>query len=135
VTFTWRSKKAMRPAALATFVMSALLLVSHTDAQQAPGARGGGARGAPGAAAPAAGQRGGGAAAQNPNSISPIEFLIEPPTLIVAFAGDTSTRLTVGAWTTIVAVPVRPSLDAVIVAVPGESAATMPVDVTVATSA
>jgi hypothetical protein len=58
----------------------------------------------------------------------------EPPTLIVAFAGDTSTRLTVGAWTTIVAVPVRPSLDAVIVAVPGESAATIPVDVTVATS-
>ena len=49
---------------------------------RAPGARGGGARGAQGAGAPAAGARGGGPAAQNANSVSPIEFLIEPPTLI-----------------------------------------------------
>jgi len=45
-----------------------------------------------------------------------------------------SRRLTPGGWTTIVAVAVRPSLDAVIVAVPAETAVTIPVDVTVATS-
>jgi hypothetical protein len=58
----------------------------------------------------------------------------EPPTSTVADAGVTSTRLTVGAWTTIVAVPLRPSLDAVMIAVPADTAATIPVDVTVATS-
>jgi phospho-N-acetylmuramoyl-pentapeptide-transferase len=55
--------------------------------------------------------------------------------LIVAVAGVTSTRLTVGAWTTIVAVPVRPSLDAVMVAVPGDIAATIPVAIAAATFA
>jgi hypothetical protein len=59
----------MRLAALATLVMFALLLVSRTDAQQGAGARGGGARR-------------GGPAVQNPNSVSPTEFLIDPPTLI-----------------------------------------------------
>ena len=51
-------------AALIALVLFALLSVSHTDAQQGAGARGGGP------------------AAQNPNSVSPIEFLIDPPTLI-----------------------------------------------------
>ena len=66
---------------LSVLFVFTLLLVARTDAQ-APGARGGGARGAQGAGAPAAGARGGGPAAQNANSVSPIEFLIEPPTLI-----------------------------------------------------
>ena len=77
--FVRRSKKSMRLAALATL---ALLLVSRTDAQQGAGARGGGARGAQGAVAPGAGARGGGPAVQNPDSVSPTEFLIDPPTLI-----------------------------------------------------
>src|SRR6187399_21932 len=51
-------------AAFVTIVMVALLSVFRADAQQGPGARGGGP------------------AAQNPNSVSPIEFLIDPPTLI-----------------------------------------------------
>ena len=80
--FTQRSKRWMRLAELATLAMFALLSVSRTDAQQGPGARGGGARGAQGAVAPGAGARGGGPAAQNPNSVSPTEFLIDPPTLI-----------------------------------------------------
>jgi hypothetical protein len=58
--------------------MFLLLLVARADAQ-APGARGGGPRGG---GAPAAGARGTGPAAQNPNSISPTEFLIDPPTLL-----------------------------------------------------
>src|SRR4051812_2556645 len=58
----------------------------------------------------------------------------EPPTSTVVIAGVTSTRLTDGASTTIAAVPLRPSLDAVIVADPADTAATIPVDVTVATS-
>src|SRR5688572_27221066 len=58
----------------------------------------------------------------------------EPLTSTSAVPGVTSTRLTDGAFTTIVAVPLRPSLDAEIVAVPGPIAATIPVVVTVATS-
>jgi hypothetical protein len=58
----------------------------------------------------------------------------EPPTSTTVVAGVTSTRLTDGASTTIVAVPLRPSLDAVIDAVPGDTAATIPVALTVATS-
>ena len=80
--FARRSKASMRLAALATLVMFAMLLVSRTDAQQGAGARGGGARGAQGAVAPGAGARGGGPAVQNPDSVSPTEFLIDPPTLI-----------------------------------------------------
>ena len=59
------------------------------NAGQAQGARGQGARGqgargqaAPGQAAPAQGARGAGQAAQNPNSVSAVEFVIDPPTLI-----------------------------------------------------
>src|SRR5436190_14207840 len=80
--FARRSRRSMRHAALATLGMFALLSVSRMDAQQGGGARGGGARGAQGAVPPGAGARGGGAAAQNPNSVAPIEFLIDPPTLI-----------------------------------------------------
>src|SRR3954470_22563501 len=58
----------------------------------------------------------------------------EPPTSTEVVAGVTSTRLTDGASTAIAAVPFRPSLDAVIVTVPAATAATIPVDVTVATS-
>jgi hypothetical protein len=46
--FARRSKVSMRLAALAALVLFALLLVSRTNAQQGPGARGGGARGAQG---------------------------------------------------------------------------------------
>ena len=52
---------------------------------------------------------------------------------MVAVAGVTSTRWTVGASTTTCAVPLRPSLDAVMVAVPGATAITRPDEETDAT--
>src|SRR5687768_1686424 len=57
----------------------------------------------------------------------------EPLSSMTALAGVTSTRCTVGATTMSCALPLRPSLDAVIVAVPGETAITTPLDATVAT--
>jgi len=56
----------------------------------------------------------------------------EPPIAMVADAGVTSTRWTVGGVTVTCAVPLRPSLDAVIVAVPGATAITSPDEETVA---
>src|SRR5215204_5670426 len=57
----------------------------------------------------------------------------EPPAPTVAVAGVTSTRWTVGGSTMTCAVPLRPSLVAVIVAVPGATAITSPDEETVAT--